>query len=100
MVLTGLPSCDATRIVRQYASRISILKYASSTLLWLQLTTPWLAIRMVLCLSTRSETSFPISGVPGVRYGAIATEENTSYSGTMHVGGSTPATAKPVAYGG
>src|SRR5205807_2835028 len=96
MVFTGLPNCDATNTVRQYASRISILKYASSTLLWLQVTTPWFAIKMVLCLSTRSATSLPISGVPGVRYGAIATDANTSNSGIMQVGGTIPATAKPV----
>ena len=41
-----------------------------------------------------------ISGEPGVRYGATATLANTSYSGIMHVGGTSPATAKPVLYGG
>ena len=37
-----------------------------------------------------------MSGVPGVRYGAMATDAKTSYSGIMHVGGTRPATAKPV----
>src|SRR5580704_15144639 len=69
-------------------------------LLWLHETTPWLAMRTVLYLSTSSATSLPISGVPGVRYGARPTLTKTSYSGTMQVGGTMPATAKPVAYGG
>ncbi len=34
------------------------------------------------------------------RDGAMATDEKTSYSGIMHVGGSMPATANPVLYGG
>src|SRR6266702_4018208 len=55
----------------------------------------------VLWCSTRSATSWPISGVPGVRYGAMGTSPmNTSISGIMHVGGFTPATAKAVACGG
>ena len=33
-------------------------------------------------------------------YQEMATEEKTSYSGIMHVGGTSPATAKPVLYGG
>ncbi len=54
-----------------------------------------------MCLSPKSATSLPISGVPGVRYGAMGTlPMNTSISGIMHVGGSTPATANAVACGG
>ena len=39
-VLGVLPSCDATKTVRQYASMISMRQYASSMPLWLQETTP------------------------------------------------------------
>ena len=57
-------------------------------------------MRMTLWVSTKSATSRPISGVPGVRYGAMATDVKSSYSGNMPEGGNIPATAKPVAYGG
>ena len=37
-----------------------------------------------------------MSAEPGVRYGATPTEQNTSYSGNMHVGGAWPTTANAV----
>jgi hypothetical protein len=39
----------------------------------------------------------PMSGEPGVRYGAMPTEQKTSYYGNMQVGGAIFATANAVA---
>src|SRR3954451_17813025 len=86
--------------MRQYASMISVLKYASSTV-GPQLTVPWLASRIVLQSLTYGTIVFGSRWSPGVAYGAIGTSpRNTSTSGSTHFGIGSWATANAVACGG
>src|SRR4051812_32358184 len=86
--------------MRQYASMISVLEYARSSV-GPQLTVPWLASRIVLQSLTYGTMVFGSRWSPGVAYCAIGTSpRKTSTSGSTHFGIGSWATANAVAWGG